>query len=106
IGLLRGMGAAASAPAVPAIAAQLEDPNVGHVAAEYFVEFGAGSEAVAAAARVLGGIDQQRRLDAVRVLMLAPEDPRTSAALVASLQTSDPVVRRWVWLAAGELKVV
>ena len=98
IDLLGKMGPVTSAPAAGEIALRLEDPNTGHAATEYFLKCGATPEALAAAARALGGKDDYRRRDALRLLGKSQGDPRASDALVAALRsTTDPGTRAAVW---------
>jgi hypothetical protein len=104
IKLLRSFGPSAG-PAVPDIAVLLDDPLVGTTAADYFVQVGAGTEAVAAATKILTGTDQRRRLDAIRVLAEAPNDPHTAPALVNALNTSDVAVSGAAYAAICDLPV-
>lgn len=102
IELLSALGTASS-PASSDIAALLDDPNVGSAAARYFVSFGPTSPAIDKACRVLGGIDQSRRLDAIRILSAVLTDPRAIEALVANARTTDRAVRKEIYLALAQV---
>jgi hypothetical protein len=104
IHLLRSLGPS-SAAAVPDIAALLDDPLVGSSAADYFVQVGAGTEAVDAATKILRGTDRRLRLDAIRVLAEAPNDARTAPALVEALNASDVAVSGAAYSAICDLPV-
>ena len=103
IDLLAAMPALASAPAADDIAAQLEDPDVCHTAAEYLISHGVNAHAIATAARVLGGTEQYCRLQSIRVMCGSPSDPQVAPALVATMDCTDPAVRAAAWGALPNL---